>query len=83
MPSLFDNLPEFPPALLDDELRLLAMLPDWDTVMDLDEEDWPAARRLERRGLIKIMRVKLDPIAIRPTWSAGKLPTANPREVTA
>lgn len=71
--SLFDALPEFPPALPDDELRMLAALPHWPATQELDCGDWPAARRLERRGLIKIERHKTDPIAISPTWFAGKL----------
>lgn len=79
-PQLFDQLPEFPAALPDDELALLARLPVWDTRMELVEEEHAAARRLEKRGLIKISRWKSDPIALRPDWYAGKLPTASLRE---
>ena len=73
---LFDQLPEFPPSLPDDELRLLAQLPDWGTVTEVDEADYPAARRLAKRGLIKIRREKDDPIALMPTWYAGRLPAS-------
>lgn len=72
--ELFKNLPEFPPALPDDELRLLAWLPEWPTTIDLDESDHAACRRLEKKGLVKVRRLKLDPIAVYPTWGAGKLP---------
>lgn len=73
MSGLFDNLPEFPPSLPSDELRLLASLPDFDAVTEVFEEDHAACRRLERRGLVKVQREKMDPIATRPTWFAGKL----------
>lgn len=79
MATLFDNLPVFPVALPDDELRLLARLPEWTTTTEVDDEEQPAARRLEKRGLIKIQRHKMDPIAIRPTWFAGKLPASHLR----
>ena len=45
MSGLFDSLPKFPPALPDDELRLLAALPDWDTVTEISHEDEAVARR--------------------------------------
>lgn len=73
---LFRSLPEFPPALPNDDLRLLAVLPDWDTTQEVPEEQHAAAGRLERRGLIKISREKMDPIAMRPTWFAGRLPAS-------
>jgi hypothetical protein len=78
---LFEHMPVFPVALPDDELALLARLDgcDWPTNQEVDWEDYPAARRLERRGLIKISRQKSDPIAIDPTWYAGKLPDASVR----
>lgn len=75
--TLFESLPEFPVALPEDELRLLAILPDWDTTQEIPDEDHAAARRLEKRGLIKIQREKMDPIAIMPTWFGGKLPAAS------
>jgi hypothetical protein len=83
MNGLFEDLPEFPPALPDDELRLLAALPEWDTVSEIAEEEHAAARRLERRGLIKIQREKIDPCAMRPTWFGGVLPSATIRGIPA
>lgn len=78
---LFDDLPIFPTALPDDELALLRKLDgcDWPTEQEVDWEDRAAARRLEKRGLIKISRQKMDPIATEPEWFAGKLPTAHVR----
>lgn len=71
--ELFADLPEFPVALPDDELRLLARLPVYDTTQEIDWEDEAACRRLEKRGLVKVHRQKDDPIAMRPTMYAGKL----------
>lgn len=79
---LFDHLPEFPPALPDDELRLLQELPDWPTVQEIAPGDFPPARRLESKGLIKISRVKYDPCEIWPHWEGGKLPPSALRQVT-
>jgi hypothetical protein len=81
---LFDNLPQFPIALPDDELALLAKLDgcDWPTNQEVDWEDRPAARRLEKRGLIKISRQKMDPVAGEPDWFAGKLPQSGIRTLT-
>ena len=81
---LFDGLPEFPPAIPDDELALLARLEgcDWPTNQEVDWNDRPAARRLERRGLIKISRQRMDPVAIDPEWFAGKLPAAGIRALS-
>jgi hypothetical protein len=78
---LFDNLPQFPIALPDDELALLAKLNgcDWPSNQEVDWQDHAAARRLEKRGLIKISRQKMDPVAIDPDWFAGKLPQAGIR----
>ena len=78
---LFADLPIFPAALPDDELALLAKLDgcDWPTNQEIDWQDRAAARRLEKRGLIKISRQKTDPIAFDPDWLAGKLPTAGIR----
>lgn len=69
------DLPKFPPALPDDELRLLASLPEWDTQQELTHEEWPIARRLERKGLIKISRTQ-------EMLFAGKLATASLRQAT-
>lgn len=77
---LFDSLPSFPIALPDDEVRFLRSLPHWPTNQEVSGEDEPIARRLERRGLIKISRQKMDPVAIWPTWFAGKLAAANIRD---
>lgn len=79
-PTFFEQLPQFPVALPDDELKLLARLPEWDTVAEIDEEEEAAVRRLERRGLVKIHRWKDDEMSIRPTLWAGKLPTAALRQ---
>jgi hypothetical protein len=79
--QLFEDLPEFPSALPGDELRLLAHLPEWDTVEAIEPEDEAAARRLERRGLVRLHRWKDDPISIRPTLYGGKLSSAQLREV--
>ena len=75
---LFDALPQFPVALPDDELRLLATLKgcDWPMNQEVAWNDYPAARRLEKRGLIKISRQKMDPIATDPEWFAGRLPAS-------
>jgi hypothetical protein len=80
--SLFPDLPAFPVALPDDELRLLARLRgcEWPDNQEVDQSDHAAARRLEKRGLIKISRQKMDPVSIWPDWFAGLLPTAVVRE---
>ena len=70
---LFDNLPKFPPALPDDELHLLSKLPQFPTVTELREDQESACRRLERKGIVKVQREKMDPIAMRPTWFAGRV----------
>ena len=75
--SLFDRLPQFPPALADDELQLLASLPEWPTQMELRQKEEPPARRLQKRGLIEIEWAKTDPINIFRTGFAGKLPAAS------
>jgi len=76
--TLFNNLPTYPIALPKDELRLLAKLNgcEWPTNQEVDWSDRPAARRLEKRGLIKISRQKMDPVSIEPDWFAGKSPAA-------
>lgn len=75
---LFVDLPQFPAALPDDELALLAKMEgcDWPTHQEIDWEDRAPARRLEQRGLIKISRQKMDPVACEPDWFAGKLPSS-------
>lgn len=84
--SLFDTpLPTFPPALPEDELQLLRMLPDYgdnQCVTEVSDEWHAAARRLERRQLIKIQREKTDDLAFRPTWFAGVLPAGRVRPIT-
>lgn len=82
MADLFPNLPEFPVALLNDEIRLLALLPEWDERIEITGEDHAACRRLEARGLVKIERLKTLPWAISPTWYAGKLPSTGLRLAT-
>lgn len=82
MKSLFQSLPEFPPAMPDDELRLLARLPDYgdlQCVTEVYDDEHAACRRLERKKMVKVHREKMDDIAIRPTWFAGVLPTARLR----
>jgi hypothetical protein len=78
---LFAELPVFPCAMPDDELKLLAKLDkcDWPTTTEVGWRDLPAARRLEKRGLVKIIRQKMDPVAIAPEWFAGKLPASQLR----
>lgn len=78
---LFNALPVFPVSLPADELAVLAKLSgcDWPTNQEIKWQDHAAARRLEKRGLIKISRQKDDPVAIEPTWYAGKLPTSGMR----
>jgi hypothetical protein len=63
--------------LSDDELRMLARLPEWPTNMQIEEEDHPTARHLEKLGLIKVSRQRMDPVAHWPDWFAGKLPAAS------
>lgn len=80
--GLFANLPAFPVALSNDELRLLAALPEYEPnecVQEIGQEDEAACRSLERKGLVKVRRWKDDPIAIRRTLYAGKLPAASLR----
>lgn len=79
--SLFEHLPEFPQSLPADELQMLAWLPVWPTTTEVFPEVRTIAGRLERRGLVKIERHKMDPIEIWPTWFAGKLPTAGLRAI--
>lgn len=85
MGMLFDALPSFPVALPSDELALLASLNgcDWPSNQEIGWNDRPAARRLEKRGLIKISRQKMDPVAVDPDWFAGKLSTAHLRPTSA
>lgn len=70
---LFDQLPQFPPALPDEDLAFLQGLSpgpsEWDL---LDSNKWAAAKRLERRGLVKISMCEGD------MW-AQKTPAASLR----
>lgn len=70
---LFDNLPQFPPALPDEELRFLSGLPEIGTAELLDWTEWRVARSLAAKGLIKVSKCDGD------LW-AEKLPTAALRE---
>lgn len=79
MSDLFPDAPRFSVTLPEDELRVLSYLPDWEAVTRIDDRDEAAARRLEKRGLIKLHRWKDDPIAIRAALYGGKLPAANMR----
>jgi hypothetical protein len=81
MTDLFGDLPAFPPALPDDELRLLAALPERDEVQEIEQQDWATARRLQRRGLIKIHRWLDDPAGTFRTMYAERLPAAGIREI--
>ena len=74
MISLFGDLPDDPAPLPSSDAGLLASLPIYPETVALDDWDEASARRLERRGVIKIHREKSDPIAHRPTWYAGRLP---------
>lgn len=80
--DMFPGAPQFPPKLPDDELRVLRYLPDWDTVTEIHEGDAAAARRLEKRGLVKLRRWKDDPIQYMPTLYGGKMPASGVREAT-
>jgi hypothetical protein len=52
---LFERLPQFPPALPDEELRELATLPEWPTTQEvLGEAERSLVMRLFRRGLVKV-----------------------------
>lgn len=70
---LFDTLPQFPPALPDAELRLLADLPEPGTFQFIECDEWATARKLARRGLVKIS------ICEGELW-ASKMPTATLRQ---
>lgn len=72
--TLFPDLPDDPAPLPREEAALLARLPFWQTVEEIPEQDEAACRRLLKRGLVKIHRWKDDPIAIRPTMYAGRVP---------
>ncbi len=72
---LFDHLPRFPPALPDDELDLLRRIPIWPTYQLIDrDDDYQTARRLERKGLIKISRSE-------GLYWVGKLEQATVRQI--
>jgi hypothetical protein len=76
MTSLFGELPDDPVPLHPDDAVLLASLPVYPAVeeMDWDIDLEARCRRLERRGLVKIHRWKNDPIAVRPSMNVGRLP---------
>ena len=76
MSGLFSALPTDPAPLHPDDAALLASLPVYPTVeeMDWDLDLEACCRRLERRGLVKIHRWKSDPVAIRPTMNVGSMP---------
>lgn len=78
-PMLFDRLPKFPVALPDDELFMLARLPEWPTTQEVYADYHNVVRRLERRGLVKVQR-QSDGLGGFPEWWAGKLPTASLRK---
>lgn len=76
-PSLFPALPDDPVPLPPDDAALLARLPLYGVdqcIEQIAEEDEAICHRLERRGLVKLHRWKDDPIAVRPTMYAGRLP---------
>lgn len=70
---LFDKLPEFPPALPDEELRFLASLPEPGTSQLMAWTEWRVARAVAAKGLIKVSKCAGD------LW-AEKLPAASLRE---
>ncbi|HEY1605603.1 MAG TPA: hypothetical protein VGF77_08380 [Allosphingosinicella sp.] len=73
---LFDELPSFDLPLPQDELKLLAALPDYGDnhcVQQVPDDQEACCRRLAARGLVKLHRWKDDPIAIRPTMYAGRI----------
>jgi hypothetical protein len=72
--GLFPALPDDPAPLPCDKAALLSDLPTWPTTQEIAGEQEGACRWLERRGLVKVERCKSDPIAIRPTMYAGRLP---------
>ena len=73
---LFDRLPQFPPALPDDELRELATLPEWPTTQEVvGEIERSTVMRLFRRGLVKVAHEGCE------MW-AGKTPAAIVRRAT-
>lgn len=71
-PALFGSLPDDPAPLPPEEAALLSELPIWPTTREVANE--AVCRCLERRGLVVVERHKMDTIAIRPTWFAGRLP---------
>ncbi len=74
MSTLFGDLPDDPAPLARDEKVLLADLPIYPMTQAVSQRDEGCCRRLERRGLVKVHREKDDPIAIRATFYAGRLP---------
>lgn len=74
IPTMFGDLPNHAAPLPPEDAALLVSLPEWPTTTEVDQTDHPSCRRLERRGLLKVSREKMDPVAIQPTWFAGRLP---------
>jgi len=85
--DLFERLPQFPPSLTGEQLALLRSLPLYDpehqSVRQVEDYEERIARQLERKSLIKVHRWKDDPLAIRPTMYAGRLPSADLRALPA
>jgi hypothetical protein len=50
----FCDLPRFPPALPDTEIRMLATLPEWPATQEVWDKDRSALMSLFRRGLVKV-----------------------------
>jgi hypothetical protein len=74
--NLFGDLPDDPAPLNPDDLAMLRSLPvyPYTHAIECDIAAEARCRRLEKRGLVKVERYKDDPIAIRPTMYAGRLP---------
>lgn len=68
---LFGALADDPAPLPCDEAALLADLPIYPDTQRVEDE--ACCRRLERRGLVKVHREKDDPVAMRPTFYAGRI----------
>ena len=87
MGDLFERLPQFPPSLTGEQLAFLRSLPLYDagrqSVRQVEDHEERIARKLEHKGLIKVHRWKDDPLAIRPTMYAGRLPSADLRAIPA
>jgi hypothetical protein len=71
----FHELPKSSLSLSDDELALLALLPYWPSVIELQADETKIAHRLAKRGLVKITRQKSNAVCPQPTVCAGKMAT--------